>query len=125
MIEETQITDLTVKDNLGDDTTGLLTYKNIFSCLDNRDTIYIQQMGTIRECLEMITGCEVSNRFEIKASYDSAPFFKLVEDSNCIIRQFCKGIYPFDMNLILPNDESKTPHIIYRRDFHCTNVACL
>jgi len=82
-------------------------------------------MGTGRECVEMITGCEVSNRFEIKAAYDSAPFFKLVEDSNCIIRQFCGQIHPFDMNLILPDDQSKTPQIVYRRDFHCTNVTCL
>jgi len=105
--------------------TSPLLVSNIFQCLEGRDQIYIQQMGTGRECLEMITGCEVSNRFEIKAAYDSAPFFKLVEDSNCIIRQCCKGIHPFDMNLILPNDKDKTPHIIYRRDFHCTNVRCL
>lgn len=98
---------------------------NIFECLEDRDQIYIQQMGTGRECIELITGCEVSNRFEIKAAYDSEPFFKLKEDSNCIIRQCCKGLHPFDMNLILPGDESKTPQIIYRRSFHCTNVQCL
>lgn len=105
-------------------TTGLLA-SNIFQTLEGRDSIYIQQMGTGRECVEMLTGCEISNRFEIKAAYDSAPFFKLVEDSNCIVRQLCKKIYPFDMNLILPDDESKTPQIVYRREFHCTNVTCL
>jgi len=105
-------------------TTGLLA-PNIFETLEGRDRIYIQQMGTGRECVEMITGCEVSNRFEIKAAYDAAPFFKLKEDSNCIVRQCCKYIYPFDMNLILPNDPEEKPQIVYRRDFHCTNVSCL
>jgi len=102
---------------------GLGAYSNIFSCLEARDSIYIQQMGTGRECLEMVTGCEISNRFEIKAAYDSAPFFRLKEDSNCIVRQCCKGIYPFDMNLTLPDSEE--PQIIFRRDFHCTNVKNL
>jgi len=105
-------------------TTGLLA-NNIFQTLEGRDTIYIQQMGTGRECVEMITGCEISNRFEIKAAYDSPPFFKLVEDSNCIVRQCCKGIYPFEMNLVLPDDQNQTPQIVYQRDFHCTNVNCL
>jgi len=105
-------------------TTGLLADDNIFSCLAARDSIYIQQMGTGRECVEMITGCEMSNRFEINAGYDTAPFFKLTEDSNCIIRQCCKGIHPFDINLSLPT-EPNIPQIIYRRDFHCTNVKCL
>lgn len=104
---------------------GLQSYNNIFSCLEARNSIYIQQMGTGRECVELVTGCEVSNRFEIKAGYDSAPFFKLSEDSNCIIRQCCKGIYPFDINLTLPDDPNQTPQIIYHRDFHCTNVKCL
>jgi len=106
-------------------TTGLLAYNNIFQCLDERDSIYIQQMGTGRECLEMITGCEISNRFEIKAGYDLPPFFKLAEDSNCIVRQCCKGIYPFDMNLTLPGDPYEQPQIIFHRDFHCSNVKCL
>jgi len=105
-------------------TTGLLN-ANIFQTLEGRDRIYIQQMGTGRECVEVMSGCEISNRFEIKAAYDSEPFFKLVEDSNCIVRQCCKGIYPFDMNLILPNDEEKKPQIVFRREFHCTNVTCL
>jgi len=105
-------------------TTGLLN-ANIFQTLEGRDRIYIQQMGTGRECVEVMSGCEISNRFEIKAAYDSEPFFKLVEDSNCIVRQCCKGIYPFDMNLILPNDQEKKPQIVYRRGFHCTNVTCL
>jgi len=104
-------------------TTGLLT-SSIFQTLEGRDQIYIQQMGTGRECVEMITGCEISNRFEIKAAYDSAPFFKLVEDSNCIIRQLCNGIYPFIMNLTLP-DDPENPQIVYRRKFHCSNVLCL
>jgi len=103
----------------------LLSYNNIFSCLEARDSIYIQQMGTGRECVEMITGCEISNRFEIKAGYDSAPFFKLAEDSNCIIRQCCTGIHPFDINLTLPDDANNTPQIIFHRDFHCTNVKCI
>jgi len=106
-------------------TQGLQAYNNIFQCLESRDSIYIQQMGTGRECVEMVTGCEVSNRFEIKAGYDAPPFFKLAEDSNCIIRQCCKGIHPFDINLTLPNDANQTPQIIYHRDFHCTNVKCL
>jgi hypothetical protein len=107
-------------------TTALLSsYSNIFQCLEERDSIYIQQMGTGRECIEVMTGCEMSNRFEIKADYDSVPFFKLAEDSNCIVRQCCKGIYPFDMNLTLPNDTSEEPQIIYHRDFHCSNVKCL
>jgi len=101
-------------------TTGLGAYSNIFTCLDSRDSIYIQQMGTGRECVEMITGCEISNRFEIKAGFDSPPFFRLKEDSNFIVRQCCKGIYPFDMKLTLP--ESEEPQILFRRDFHCTNV---
>jgi len=101
-----------------------LLKSNIFQCLEGRDQIYIQQMGSGRECIEMITGCEISNRFEIKATCDSPPFFKLVEDSNCIVRQCCKGIYPFDMNLILPNNQDKEPQIVYRRDFHCSNVTC-
>lgn len=107
--------------------TGLLSYNNIFACLEARDSIYIQQMGTGRECVEMVTGCEVSNRFEIKAGYDAQPFFKLAEDSNCIVRQCCKGIYPFDMNLTLPqNGEAVAePQIIFHRDFRCTNVKCL
>jgi len=103
----------------------LSSYNNIFQCLEERDSIYIQQMGTGRECVEMITGCEISNRFEIKADYDSAPFFKLKEDSNCIVRQCCKNIYPFDINLTLPNDPNEEPQIIYHRDFHCSNVKNL
>jgi len=98
---------------------------NIFALLENRDQIYIQQVGAGRECLEMITGCEISNRFEIKASHDEEPFFKLYEDSNCLARQCCKGIHPFNMNLILPEDDSRTPQIMYRRPFRCTNVQCL
>jgi len=109
----------------GTTNTGLQAYNNIFSCLEGRNSIYIQQVGTGRECVELITGCEVSNRFEIKAGYDTEPFFKLSEDSNCIIRQFCQGIFPFDINLTLPNDPNETPQIIYHRDFHCTNVKCL
>jgi len=111
--------------NFGSEKIGLLSYNNIFSCLEERDSIYIQQMGTGRECIEMITGCEVSHRFEIKAGYDTAPFFKLAEDSNCIIRQCCKGIHPFDINLTLPNVTNQTAQIIYHRDLRCTNVKCI
>jgi len=107
----------------GSGTTG---HEDIFGLLENRDAIYIKQTGTKRECFEMVTGCEMSNRFEIKGSYDAPQaFFKLTEDSQCLTRQCCKGIHPFDINLTLPEDENQTPHIIYHRDFHCTNVSCL
>jgi len=105
-------------------TTKLLS-KDVFTCLESRDTIYIQQMLTGCECFEVLTGCEMSNRFDVKASCDSPPFFKLTEYSNCLVRQCCRGIRPFEMKLTLPNEVKQTPWIIYRRYFHCSNVKCM
>merc|ERR1719330_124498 len=78
-------------------------------------------MGTGRECLEMATGCEISNRFAIQANAESAPIFTLKEDSNCCVRQCCKNITPFEMDLF---DQGGVSHMKYVRPFHCTNSTC-
>jgi len=104
-------------------TTG---HNYIFGLLESKNAIYIKQICTGRECIEMLTGCEMSNRFEIKDSHGAPDaFFKLTEESGCLIRQCFAIIHPFDINLTLSDDDTQTPQIIYHRDFHCTNVTCL
>lgn len=96
--------------------------KNIFELLGGKDKIYIKQGGTGRECLEMASGCEISNRFTINTEgHDSAPIFQMKEDSNCCVRQCCKQITPFEMVL---SDMGGQPQITYSRPFHCTNTTC-
>merc|ERR1711971_1547527 len=95
--------------------------KNIFQLLGDKSSIYVTQAGTGRECLEMATGCEISNRFQIKDNKDSQPLFTLKEDSNCCVRQCCKNITPFTMSLL---DAQGNPHATYDRPFHCTNTTC-
>jgi len=66
----------------------------------------------------MVTGCEISNRFAIQENREGMPLFTMKENSNCCVRQCCKKMTPFDMEIC---DQQGQVQLKYERPFHCTN----
>ena len=87
------------------------------SLLQNSQSVKIKQK---LELLELLTGCESKNRYEIYCQINNQNYnlFRAKEKSGCCMRNFCPGSSrSFKMNITLPN---KTDFAVLERPFKCT-----
>ncbi|XP_006895173.1 PREDICTED: phospholipid scramblase 1 [Elephantulus edwardii] len=72
------------------------------------------------EILEVITGFETRNKYEIKNSLGQRVYFA-VEDSNCCVRNCCGPARPFVLNII---DNTGREVITLERPLRCDTCCC-
>jgi len=91
----------------------------IMGMLNKLSANYIKQKGTKRECIELLTGCEMENRFEVYDREGGRSFMHMREDSNCCIRQCCTMCHPFQMDIT--NTEKNELYFRINRPFRCSD----
>jgi len=94
----------------------------ILQAVEPRSRFYLKQPMRNRECIELATGCEMENRFELYDANSRQLMFNMKEHSNCCIRQFCGKLTAFEMTFQLPGNEK--PLLVIDRPFKCTDTDC-
>jgi len=94
----------------------------LMNTLAGVDKIYLRQKGTMRECLECLTGCEMSNRYEVTNSDTNEIPWTMKEDSNCCYRQCCGANAPFEMDFYDPSGEKMD--FKFDKPYRMTDANC-